>query len=167
MAAPPSACRCAGSIPLAPLVEELADLTGLAPGAAIAFGAEVPAGLQVDADAEQLSRILVNLVRNAVQALSQAGAPGGAPRIVVSARRENAVVAISVRDNGPGVPERARANLFSAFQGSVRSGGTGLGLTIAAELTALHGGTIALNEDGGPGACFRVTIPDRVEPGPA
>ena len=63
-------------IPVAPVIAELADLTGLAPGAAIALRAEVPEGLMIDADADQLSRILVNLVRNAVQALSQVGARG-------------------------------------------------------------------------------------------
>ena len=48
---------------------------------------------------------------------------------------------ILVADNGPGVPDRARAHLFAAFQGSARPGGTGLGLAIAAELVRLHGGT--------------------------
>jgi signal transduction histidine kinase len=114
----------------------------------------------VDADPDQLSRVLVNLVRNAVQALSQAGTGNGPPRITVSAEREGATVAIVVEDNGPGVPDRARAHLFSAFQGSVRSGGTGLGLAITAELVRLHGGTISL-DDTAEGARFRLTIPDR------
>jgi signal transduction histidine kinase len=144
---------------LAPLVAELADLTGLATGAAIAFDAEVPDDLMVDADRDQLSRILVNLVRNAVQALSQAGAVEGAPRITVSAMRTGSSVEIKVQDNGPGVPERARTNLFSVFQGSTR-GGTGLGLAITAELVSLHGGRIELEETP-VGSCFRFTIPDR------
>ena len=59
------------------------------------------------------------------------------------------------------MPERARAHLFEAFQGSARKGGTGLGLAIAAELVRAHGGTIEL-ADGGRGATFRLTIPDRV-----
>jgi signal transduction histidine kinase len=149
-------------IPVAPVIAELADLTGLAPGAAIAFRAEVPEGLTIDADADQLSRILVNLVRNAVQALSQVGAEGREPCIRVTAERDGGAVRLTVRDNGPGLPERARANLFAAFQGSARSGGTGLGLAITAELVRLHGGTIALS-DTEPGACFTVTIPDRAE----
>jgi signal transduction histidine kinase len=153
-------------VPLAPLVDDLADLTGLAPGAGIAFEAHVPADITVDADPDQLSRILVNLVRNAVQALSQAGATEGPPRIKVAASRDDDTVEITVADNGPGVPERARANLFAAFQGSARSGGTGLGLVIAAELVHLHGGTIALDEPS-VGACFRIAIPDRTEAGAA
>lgn len=147
-------------LPLAPLVEDLAHLTDLAPEHGIAFERQVPDGLMIDADPDQLSRILVNLVRNAVQALSQAGSFEGAPRIVVTAMREGRSVVIDVRDNGPGIPERLRAGLFTPFQGSVRKGGTGLGLAITAELVQLHGGTIALAE-GNTGTCFRVQIPDR------
>jgi signal transduction histidine kinase len=152
-------------IPLAPLVQELADLTGLATGAAIAFKAQVPEDLLIDADPDQLSRILVNLVRNAVQALSQVGATEGDPTITVSAEREDGAVAMHVKDNGPGVPERVKAGLFSAFQTATR-GGTGLGLAITAELVRLHGGTIELTEQS-VGTCFRVVIPDRSEAVPA
>jgi signal transduction histidine kinase len=148
-------------VPLAPIVEELGDLTGLAPGAGIAFETRVPEDLEVDADPEQLPRILANLVRNAVQALSQAGTAGDeAPRVTVQASRNGRAVTIYVGDNGPGVPERARKNLFAAFQSSARSGGTGLGLAVTAELVRLHGGTIAL-EDLPVGACFKIVIPDR------
>jgi signal transduction histidine kinase len=146
--------------PLASLVDDLGHLTDLAPGADIAFEAEVPEDLQVDADPDQLSRILVNLVRNAVQALSQAGSSSGRPRIKVTARREGKTVIISVQDNGPGIPERVRVDLFTPFQGSARKGGAGLGLSIAAELARLHGGTITLDE-AEDGACFKVAIPDR------
>lgn len=146
---------------VAPLVEELADLTGLAPGAGIGFEAHVPPDLMVDADPDQLSRVLVNLVRNAVQALRQAGATEGAPRVKVTAEREGVAVVITVEDNGPGVPDRMKPNLFSAFQ-SMALGGAGLGLAIAADLVRLHGGTITL-EDRGIGACFRVEIPDRAD----
>jgi signal transduction histidine kinase len=147
-------------LPLAPIVDELADLTGLAPGAGIAFETRVPDDLEVDADPDQLPRILANLVRNAVQALSQAGTAGEPPRITVRARRDGETVTIHVGDNGPGVPERARQNLFAAFQSSARSGGTGLGLAVTAELVRLHGGTIDL-EEAASGACFRIVIPDR------
>lgn len=145
---------------LKPLVDELMELTDLAPGAAIAFAAHVPEDLEIDADPDQLSRILVNLVRNAVQALSQAGASDGLPRIEVSAFREGRAVTILVSDNGPGVPERARPTLFAAFQGSGRTGGTGLGLVISAELVRLHGGTLSLDETTA-GARFHIVIPDQ------
>jgi signal transduction histidine kinase len=69
-------------------------------------------------------------------------------------------VTILVTDNGPGVPERAKSNLFAAFQGSTRAGGTGLGLAIASELVRLNGGTLCLDETTN-GARFRIVIPDR------
>ncbi len=82
-------------------------------------------------------------------------------RITVSAQRTGSVVAIVIDDTGPGMPRKARENLFTAFRGSARSGGTGLGLAIARELVIAHGGTIALVEKPGPGTMFRVEIPDR------
>jgi signal transduction histidine kinase len=103
--------------------------------------------------------VLVNLVRNAVQALSQAGAPGGTPRIDVVARREGSAVEVLVCDNGPGVPERAKAHLFSAFRGTARAGGAGLGLAIAAEIARLHGGTLTLDEVATE-TRFRLVLPD-------
>ncbi|SCY07317.1 sensor histidine kinase [Microvirga guangxiensis] len=147
-------------IPLAPLIEDLSNLTDLAPEVGIAFRAHVPEDLMVDADKDQLSRVLVNLVRNAVQALSQAGASEGEPCIDVTARRDGNTVTILVEDNGPGIPDRVKADLFTPFQSSARKGGTGLGLTIVAELIQLHGGTISLDEGEGH-TCFRITIPDR------
>jgi signal transduction histidine kinase len=147
-------------IRLKPILDELADLVGLAPGAVIAFEARVAEDLLVDADPDQLSRVLVNLVRNAVQALSQAGAPGGNPRIDIVAKREGGAVEVLVCDNGPGVPERAKAHLFSAFRGTARAGGAGLGLAIAAEIARLHGGSLILDEVA-TGTRFRLVLPDR------
>ena len=143
---------------------ELADLTGLAPGAAISSEARFREELTIDADPDQLSRILVNLVRNAVQALSQAGATEGREPLhpVVAAERDGGAVAITRRATTARASRAGARDLFSAFQGSARSGGTGLGLAITAELVRLHGGTIAL-DDTEPGACFRSTIPDRAE----
>jgi signal transduction histidine kinase len=103
----------------------------------------------------------VNVVRNAVQALSQTGSPEGQPRIDVTASREGGTVCILIKDNGPGIPERAKVNLFAPFQGSAQKGGTGLGLPIAAELVQLHGGTITLDESHGK-TCFKIAIPDRL-----
>jgi signal transduction histidine kinase len=144
------------------LVEEVADSLGLTGHPTIAFESRVPEGFEVDADPDQLYRILNNLGRNAVQALDGGDAnPALVRRLTIGARREPARVVIAVEDTGPGVPERARAHLFQAFQGGTRPGGTGLGLAIAAELVRAHGGSIALVEKLGPGARFEVTLPDR------
>ncbi|HXG78003.1 MAG TPA: HAMP domain-containing sensor histidine kinase [Methyloceanibacter sp.] len=145
--------------PLAPLVFEIGDSLGLPRPASIDWIVNVGEELEVDADRDQLFRVLSNLCRNAVQALESEA--NGSGEIFVSARREGAVVIIEVADTGPGVPERARAHLFEAFQGAARKGGTGLGLAIARELVQAHGGQVALvNNEGG--ATFRVTIPDSV-----
>ncbi len=147
------------------LVEEVADSLGLVDHPAITFENAVPGGLEVDADPDQLYRILNNLARNAVQALDGGDQnPALVRRLTIGARREAGRVVIAVEDTGPGVPERARTHLFQAFQGGARPGGTGLGLAIAAELARAHGGGIALVERAGPGARFEVTIPDRGAP---
>jgi signal transduction histidine kinase len=144
--------------PLAPLVAEVGDaLDLLRPG--IEWHVDIDAELKVDADRDQLYRVLSNLCRNAVQALEAQGDGGG--EIDIAARREGSVTVIEVRDSGPGVAEKARARLFEAFQSVARKGGTGLGLAIAAELVKAHGGQIALVSNEG-GATFRVIIPDVV-----
>jgi signal transduction histidine kinase len=143
---------------LLPLVTEVGDSLGL-PRQRIAWAVAVEPTLDVDADRDQLYRVLSNLCRNAVQALESEGEIDG--EIGVAGRREGAVTVIEVADTGPGVPDKARAHLFAAFQGSVRKGGTGLGLAIAHELVQAHGGQIALIDNEG-GATFRITIPDVV-----
>jgi signal transduction histidine kinase len=144
--------------PLAPLVAEIGDSLGL-PRQDIDWSVDVEPTLHVDADRDQLYRVLSNLSRNAVQALESEGEEMG--EILISARREGAVTVIDVADSGPGVPEKARAHLFEAFQSVARKGGSGLGLAIAHELVQAHGGQIALVKNEG-GATFRVTIPDVV-----
>lgn len=146
---------------LEPLVEEVRETLGLRENDGIAWIAAIERGVAVDADRDQLLRVLLNLARNAMQAL-ESRAPNDSARdqIRITGRREGAVVAIEIADTGPGLPPRARDHLFEAFQGSARSGGTGLGLAIAAELVHAHGGDIRLVE-GTIGATFRVVIPDR------
>ena len=143
------------------LVAEQAEMLGLPDNRQVQFVNEVPAELIAACDPDQMARVLLNLMRNSVQALTQAGAENGAaPMLVVKAQSVDGMLHLRVADNGPGVPERARANLFQAFRGSVSPGGTGLGLAIAAELVRLHGGTIAL-EPSEVGAVFKVTLPAR------
>lgn len=145
---------------LAPIIAELTDADGLAPGPPIDYEIRIPAELEIDADPEQLARVLANLLRNATQAIAAAGTTDDAPRITVEASRDANAVRILVADNGPGIPHHVRDRLFSAFQGSTRSGGTGLGLPVADELVRLHGGALTLDETPS-GACFRIVIPDR------
>jgi signal transduction histidine kinase len=144
-----------------PVVNEVRESAGLASDASISWINAVERGLTIDADPDQLFRILLNLVRNAAQALENH--PQGdalTQQIRVTGRREGAVAILEVSDTGPGVPAKARDHLFEAFQGSARPGGSGLGLAIAAELVGAHGGDIHLVE-GTIGATFRITLPDR------
>ena len=155
------------------LVEDVAEMAGFHPaegageasepagGDAIRFEIDVDKALEIDADADQMFRVLLNLLRNARQALEADTDPALVRRITVSGRRSGTVVTVRVSDTGPGVPARARDNLFRPFQGGVRQGGTGLGLAICAELVRAHGGSIELVGDG-PGATFEITIADRV-----
>lgn len=148
-------------IELEHLVEEVRETLGLVEDSGIAWITAIERGLQVDADHDQLLRVLLNLTRNAFQALDMR-APNDSARdqIRITGRREGSVVVIEVADTGPGLPSRAREHLFEAFQGSTRTGGSGLGLAIAAELVHAHGGEIRLIE-GTIGATFQFSIPDQ------
>jgi signal transduction histidine kinase len=148
-------------VALEPLVEDVRETLGLDGGASVRWISAVERGLMVDADPDQLFRMLLNLARNAVQALEGRDAKDpGRDQVRITGRREGAVAVIEVSDTGPGLPERARAHLFEAFQGSTRTGSVGLGLAIVAELVRAHGGDIRLVE-GTIGATFRLSIPDR------
>jgi signal transduction histidine kinase len=142
------------------LVADVGEGLGLPRDDGIAWSVEVDDSLHIDADRDQLYRVLSNLCRNALQALEQHEGTGNQGHIRVTGARNGSRVTIDVRDNGPGVPEKARAHLFQAFQGSARKGGTGLGLAVAHELVAAHGGTIRLM-DTESGTQFRIEIPDR------
>jgi signal transduction histidine kinase len=144
-----------------PVVLEVRESAGLASDASIGWINAVERGLTIDADPDQLFRVLLNLVRNAAQALEgRANNDVATQQIRITGRREGTVAIIEVSDTGPGVPPRAREHLFEAFQTSGRPGGSGLGLAIAAELVRAHGGEIHLVE-GTIGATFRIAIPDR------
>lgn len=154
------------AVALRQLVAEQGEQLGLPETRQLDFTNEVPADLSVPCDPDQMARVLLNLMRNSIQVLTQTGAAGDArPVLTVTAGFSGEGVVLRVIDNGPGVPERARANLFQAFRGSVTPGGVGLGLAIAAELVRLHGGTIAL-EPSPVGAVFKVVLPLRAQNGP-
>jgi hypothetical protein len=149
------------TIEVEPLIEEVHEALGLGLDVPIRWIVSVERGLTVDADHDQLFRVLVNIARNAVQSLETRGARDPArDQIRITGRRDGGVVVIEVSDTGPGVPEKARTHMFQAFQGAARAGGTGLGLAIAAELIRAHGGEIRL-VPGTIGATFSITIPDR------
>lgn len=141
---------------LAALVDDVADLTGAEAQPGLQWANEVPRGFEMEADPEQMLRVLVNLCRNAAQALARTD-DERERRLSVSAQRGRNAVCIRVADTGPGIGARAQENLFKAFGAS--SGGTGLGLAIAAELVRAHGGRIALETTSAQGTVFLVEVP--------
>ncbi|MCF6444244.1 sensor histidine kinase KdpD [Nereida sp. MMG025] len=122
----------------------------------LSFAEDVPSHLMVRADSEQLYRVLGNLVRNARQAII---ANGEAGEIAISAEETTEAWWIRVRDTGPGLPMKAQENLFTAFQGNARKGGTGLGLLISQELIRGHGGSLELSFSDATGTCFEICLP--------
>lgn len=153
-------------VPVAPMVTDVRELLGLGGDDQVGWIESIEPELVIDADPDQLSRVLLNLSRNALEALRSKGDTDPAhDHIRVTGRRTGPDVLIEISDTGPGVPDRARQRLFEAFSGSARPGGTGLGLAIASELVRAHGGTVAL-VDGTLGATFRIQIPDRPHDAP-
>ncbi|HEY2892425.1 MAG TPA: HAMP domain-containing sensor histidine kinase [Dongiaceae bacterium] len=141
------------SFSLAELIEEV-SLTLPAPAEGEPpLRNEVPENLVLEADRSQVFRIFTNLTQNAVQS--------GATRVEVTARHESERVVVEVSDNGPGLPPRARDNLFQPFAGSARPGGSGLGLAIVRELVRAHGGNIRLLHSTAEGTAFAVELPQR------
>lgn len=141
---------------LAQLAGEVAEGEGLGAESQITCLIDIPPGLTIRADAEQLHRVLSNLMRNARQAIEATGQPG---TIELSAGEDEGEWWIRVGDTGPGLPPKAREHLFSAFQGGARKGGTGLGLAIASELVRGHGGRLELARSDAEGTEFTIHLP--------
>ncbi len=125
----------------------------------ISFAEDVPVGMTLRADPEQLYRVMSNLVRNARQAIQATRQSG---EIRLSATENDEDWAITVADTGPGLPPKAQEYLFQPFQGSASKGGAGLGLAIAADLVRGHGGRLQLVKTGPDGTIFTIRLPRNV-----
>jgi signal transduction histidine kinase len=125
---------------------------------AVEFRADIEADLACVADAEHLHRILVNLLRNAAQAMLPHDRPDKV--VVVRAARILGRCDIEVIDHGPGVRQNMRERLFEPFVSAApEAGGTGLGLAIARELTRAMGGELTLTRTGAEGSTFKIELP--------
>jgi len=114
-------------------------------------------------DVPKFSRVVENLVANSIR-----HTPAGTS-ITVRTGNEGAFAVLTVEDDGPGIPERDRSRIFEPFvQGDVAassaSPGTGIGLALVAQLTALHGGRVEFDDAPEGGARFRVLLPGRPDP---
>ena len=143
------------------LCQDVAETLSLDTDSDVDWVNRVPEHLEIHVDAEQIFRVIVNLSRNALQAMNGLDGETQIKRLSISAGEEGGNTIIRLRDTGPGLPESMQDKIFTAFNTSGRQGGTGLGLAIAAELIRAHNGTIRLVEQDGPGAEFEITLPIR------
>ncbi len=142
---------------VADAVEEAAAdaLIGFGP---VEYRCAIEAGLACIADDEHLHRILVNLIRNAAQAMQ--GHQRKHMELVVRGQRDEGRCQIEIIDHGPGVRENLRARLFEPFVSAApEAGGAGLGLAIARELTRAMGGELSLTRTGAEGSTFLIVLP--------
>lgn len=114
---------------------------------------------RVFGDAILVEQILVNLVRNAFEALSEARSPN--PAVVLSTGRgPNGTIEVTVTDNGPGLPAVSLDQLFEAFY-TTKEQGMGLGLVISRSIAEAHGGRLVALPPAGRGAVFQLTLPSQ------
>ena len=114
--------------------------------------------LLVDMDARLIMQVLINLINNAVK-----NTPEGS-RITIESRRESAEAVVTVRDDGPGIPDEIKPHVFEMFytgQNKVADGrrGMGLGLALCKSIVEAHHGAITLTDNEPSGCCFTVSLP--------
>ncbi|MBN1575312.1 MAG: HAMP domain-containing histidine kinase [Chitinispirillaceae bacterium] len=120
----------------------------------IVFSVSIQEGLRCSADIEQMRLVLLNLLTNAIE-ISRTGG-----RIILEGACEEDATVIIVRDTGPGIDPEQYEKIFEPYV-SMRSGGTGLGLTLARRIVEEHGGTIRAENHTDGGAVFIIRLPGR------
>jgi two-component system sensor kinase FixL len=122
--------------------------------AEVALRLDLAEDLLVAADPIQLQQVVINLIRNAVEAVA------GAPRreVLVVLRAAGDEVELSVADSGPGIAPEMMDSLFEAFISS-KPDGMGVGLSISRTIVETHGGTMSVANEAAGGACFRILLP--------
>jgi signal transduction histidine kinase len=136
------------------------------------FSAQLDPNLpKVDVVAQDIGRVLLNLINNAFYACSDrkrnlnkdpmlADEAGYLPKVTVSTWQENGKLVISVADNGSGIPEQIKDKIFQPFFTTKPTGqGTGLGLSLSYDIVKAHGGSLSVNSSAGSGTEFRVELP--------
>jgi signal transduction histidine kinase len=132
-------------------IEEL--VTGITADSAVQLSFAPGAGdAELRVDIQEMRRVFLNLIHNAVQACGDAG------HVAVRSAPDDGFVRFEVADDGPGVSEEARARLFEPYF-TTKSSGTGLGLAICRRIVDAHGGSIELASSEADGAVFEVRLP--------
>ncbi len=119
-----------------------------------------PEPLWVNCLAMEIQQVIINLIKNACQAMAVANS-FGTPRIILRVEQHGKMAVIEVEDNGPGIPEDIRAQIFDPFFTTKDVGeGTGLGLSVSYSIiTDKHGGTIRVESAPDGGARFIIELP--------
>jgi signal transduction histidine kinase len=125
----------------------------------VTLSGELP---QVSFDGEQIRRVVINLLDNAIRAVQERG-DEGMVEISTAFVEDEGMVAISVSDNGSGIPEDLMDRIFEPYF-STREEGTGLGLAIAQRIAEEHGGTLACFPGSQGGAVLTIKIPVDIDP---
>lgn len=112
---------------------------------------------EINVDLDRFLRVLQNLVGNAIDAIRGVRESGG--NIFLESRLSEGMVDIAVRDDGPGIPEGIRSQIFEAFFTFGKKHGTGLGMSIAKTLVEAHGGKISFETEMGKGTVFHIQLP--------
>lgn len=115
------------------------------------------APLPIAIDPLLAEKVILNLLRNACQALNSAGPCGAGAAIRITTRSDYGMAVIEISDNGPGVPPKQANDLFQPFRSS-RQGGIGMGLAVSASIAEMHGGRL-WHEPRTPGASFCCALP--------
>ena len=110
----------------------------------------------VTADSIQIEQVVINLLHNAIEALSMAET--GAPAVTISSHRRDGYIEVAVHDNGPGIDETRMNTIFDAFY-STKSEGMGLGLAISRSIIEAHDGRLRAESQPGSGTTFCFTLP--------
>ncbi len=149
------------NIALRPLIDEAWSLLALDEKSGAAnFLNTVPADCHLTGNPDRLMQVFINLLRNALQAI-----PGVNGNIRVAANPHGNWWAITVEDNGPGIPEDVLPEIFDAFITTrLDSRGTGLGLTVSEGIIQQHGGTINASNNPGGGARIEIRLPEADSP---
>jgi two-component system sensor kinase FixL len=138
------------------IIDDAVDLTTLGQDRAVIVARDYHPDLpEIEVDPVQIQQVVVNLVRNAYEAVK--GRKGG--RIDIGTRVDERGVVLTIADNGPGIPADKLDDLFQAFKTGKRSG-MGLGLAISRTIAQTHGGDLTVDPGGeGRGASFMVRLP--------
>jgi signal transduction histidine kinase len=115
---------------------------------------------EIEVDPIRVQRLVQNLVTNAVEAIG----PAAGGRIEIGARIEDSHLQLSVKDNGPGLPQIVIDHMFKPFSTFGKSGGTGLGMAIVKNVVDAHHGTISYETTPGEGTSFLIRLPQLSTP---